>query len=236
MSQKEYLRIKRAKCLADGTCHRCGKPAIQGRAICTMCAEKSVANATRWAASRVAAAVCKRCGGPKDSEHLNCESCRVLVKNEAFEYNQTENGKTKRKAARQKNGWKRKTPEGLQKNASYARKRRHEDPNFKIASALRNRLFKAVRGRHKSGSAVRDMGCTIDKFRLYIESKFSDGMSWGNHGAWHLDHIIPLASFDLTDEKQFLKACHYSNIQPLWARENLLKSDTMPEEMQSAAI
>jgi len=57
----------------------------------------------------------------------------------------------------------------------------------------------------------------------YIAQKFSTGMTWANHGEWHLDHVVPLASFDLTDPDQLRAACHYTNLQPLWERDNLSK-------------
>ena len=93
-----------------------------------------------------------------------------------------------------------------------------------LAARLRGRMHKALRGERSPGSAVRDLGCSIENFRLYIESKFYDGMSWDNQGAWHLDHIVPLSSFNLTDRAQFLLAAHYTNYQPLWASENHRKS------------
>jgi hypothetical protein len=92
---------------------------------------------------------------------------------------------------------------------------------FRLRSNLRSRLYLAVRNRSKTGSAVRDLGCSIEEFIEYIASLFEPGMSWSNWGEWHLDHIKPLASFDLTDREQFLKACHYTNIRPLWANDNL---------------
>ena len=70
-----------------------------------------------------------------------------------------------------------------------------------------------------------------DKIRYNIESKFQSGMTWENHSihGWHLDHKIPLAAFDLSDYEQFKKACHYTNLQPLWANENLSKNDLLPD-------
>lgn len=97
------------------------------------------------------------------------------------------------------------------------------NPQRRIAKNLRHRLRKAMLGETRGISAVRDLGMSIDDFRAYIAAKFTDGMSWGNYGEWHLDHINPLASFDLTDEAQARAAFHYSNYQPLWARDNQRK-------------
>jgi hypothetical protein len=90
--------------------------------------------------------------------------------------------------------------------------------NAKLAHSLRRRLRTALKKRRKCGSAVRDLGCSIEYFKHYIAGKFIPGMTWENYGSvWHLDHIIPLSSFDLADRTQFLKAVHYTNLQPLWA-------------------
>jgi hypothetical protein len=77
----------------------------------------------------------------------------------------------------------------------------------------------------KSGSAVRDLGCSFEKLKRHLESQFQPGMTWKNYGlhGWHIDHIKPLVLFDLTNRKQFLEACNYKNLQPLWAKENLSK-------------
>lgn len=97
------------------------------------------------------------------------------------------------------------------------------DPQFALAYRLRKRLYQAIRGQYKAGSAVRDLGCSIDELKAHIKSQFSTGMTWDNYGEWHIDHIKPLSSFDLTNREQFLEACHYSNLQPLWAKDNLAK-------------
>ena len=92
-----------------------------------------------------------------------------------------------------------------------------------IKDVLRSRLNSAIKRDQKSGSAVKDLGCTIEELKLYLESQFEDNMSWDNHGEWHIDHIKPLASFDLTNEEELKKACNYTNLQPLWAKDNLKK-------------
>lgn len=111
------------------------------------------------------------------------------------------------------------------KIAAYMRNRRRTDPQFRLADNLRRRINKALNGGKKPGSAVRDLGCSIYELKEHLENQFQTGMTWNNHGAWHVDHVRPLASFDLTDREQFLTACHYSNLQPLWAEDNLRKGD-----------
>ena len=115
----------------------------------------------------------------------------------------------------------------LAHSLDYVKKRRKIDIQFKLSLTLRARLNKAVRGNYKTGSAIRDLGCSIDEFKVYLESKFLSGMSWDNWNCngWHIDHIKPLASFDLTDRNQLLQACHYANLQPLWAKDNISKGD-----------
>ena len=112
------------------------------------------------------------------------------------------------------------------------KQRRLTDPQFKLAKNLRCRFRMALKGNFKAGSAVRDLGCSLEAFRLYLESHFQPGMTWENYGfyGWHLDHIRPLSSFDLTDREQFLIACHYTNYQPLWAKDNLSKGDRLDWE------
>ena len=115
-------------------------------------------------------------------------------------------------------------------NASYKRKQRREarkikyykNVNFKLAQVLRSRLS----GILKKGSPVRDLGCSIDEFRSYLESKWKPGMNWENHSkdGWHIDHIKRLADFDLTDKEQLLRACHYTNLQPMWAEIHRIKT------------
>lgn len=89
---------------------------------------------------------------------------------------------------------------------------------------LRSRFRLALKNNQKTGSAVKDLGCSITELKQYLEAQFQSGMTWDNHGEWHIDHIIPLASFNLMDKQQILKACHYTNLRPLWANENFKRN------------
>lgn len=108
---------------------------------------------------------------------------------------------------------------------SHFKYRRRRDINFKLSGNLRSRLNESLKNNVKNGSSVNDLGCSIPDFKKYIESKWLIGMCWENYGrnGWHLDHIIPLSTFNLSDRNQLLKACHYTNYQPLWSKDNIRK-------------
>lgn len=108
-------------------------------------------------------------------------------------------------------------------NVEYCNKREKKDILYRLRRRLRTRLYCAIRNGQKKGSAVRDLGCSVSELKQYLESKFKPNMSWDNYGEWHIDHIIPLSSFGLTSREQFLEACNYTNLQPLWMSENLQK-------------
>ncbi len=97
-------------------------------------------------------------------------------------------------------------------------------PQYKLTHLLRNRLWHALKGRQKTGSAIRDLGCTIDELVVYLSSHFQPGMTWDNWGygpgKWNIDHIIPLVIFNLENHDQLLDACNYRNLQPLWSKDN----------------
>lgn len=111
------------------------------------------------------------------------------------------------------------------KKLCYEKEKRASDPEYKLKVLLRQRIGKAIQKDYKFSSAVMALGCSISEFKRFIEQKFRAGMTWNNntHLGWHLDHIKPLASFDLTDPEQQKEALHFSNYQPLWWDENLSK-------------
>jgi len=90
---------------------------------------------------------------------------------------------------------------------------------------LRGRIYDVLRGHNKSNSTKNMLGCTIEEFWIHLEKTFKPGMTRENHGLWHVDHIKPCASFDLTKPEEQAKCFHYTNLQALWAHENLSKKD-----------
>ena len=97
------------------------------------------------------------------------------------------------------------------------------DPPGHLMSVVRERVYNALK-RDKQHRSIDYLGCTIDFYKRYMEGKFQEGMCWANHGEWHIDHIIPLRYQNPTVE-QVAKRLHYTNTQPLWARDNLFKGN-----------
>jgi hypothetical protein len=97
------------------------------------------------------------------------------------------------------------------------------DPLFAVELRCRRRILHALNGQGFSKKATtKDMlGCTYEELMTHLESQFVEGMSWDNRSEWHIDHIVPLASAE--SEEEILGLCHYTNLQPLWAHENLAK-------------
>ena len=110
-------------------------------------------------------------------------------------------------------------------HSKYRRERNAVDINYRLRNNLRSRLAMAIKNNQKSGSAVRDLGCSIEHLKNHLGLLFLPQMSWDNYGkgGWSIDHILPLCAFDLTDVEQFKKACHYTNLQPMWEVENSSK-------------
>jgi hypothetical protein len=106
-------------------------------------------------------------------------------------------------------------------NSEYEKKRRLTDPIFYLRKKVRNRLRDYFRVKTKK--TLEYLGCSFEDLKLHLEIQFTDGMTWNNRGEWHIDHIIPLSSAKTEDE--LYKLCHYTNLQPLWAEDNLKKSN-----------
>ena len=107
---------------------------------------------------------------------------------------------------------------------THLNKRREIDINYKIRCYLASRIWKSLKGINKSKSTLKLLGCSIDQLKRYLESQFKLGMSFSNYGKWHIDHIKPCCQFDLSKLEEQLKCFNYTNLQPLWAIENLSKN------------
>lgn len=113
----------------------------------------------------------------------------------------------------------------------WEKERRKTDNIYRFKCNVRNNVFKSFkRGTNqfrKEAKTEKILGCTIEEFRIYIESKFKKGMTFENYGEWHLDHIVPV--FVAKNEDEVVKLCHYTNYQPLWAEDNLSKGCKIEE-------
>jgi hypothetical protein len=97
----------------------------------------------------------------------------------------------------------------------------------RIKNRLRARFHQILSGNTKADRALAVVGCSLESLKLHLEAGFAQGMSWANFGQWHIDHIRPCASFDLSCPNQQRECFHYSNLQPLWAQDNLKKGASL---------
>ena len=118
-----------------------------------------------------------------------------------------------------------------EKKKEYENSLLSNSPTFKLIKNLRRRILSAIKHQStkKSGKSFELLGCSAEEVVIYLESEFKDGMSWENHGSkgWHIDHILPCASFNLADPEEQKKCFHYTNLQPLWWSDNLEKGDRL---------
>jgi len=103
--------------------------------------------------------------------------------------------------------------------------RKKEDPILMLKMLYRSKINKILGSKREKTFDL--IGCTPNELKIHIEKKFISGMTWENHGlrGWHIDHIIPLSSAKSNEELK--KLCHYTNLQPLWALENIRKRDKL---------
>lgn len=185
-------------------------------------------------------ATCSTCQDKNDFNKGNhcCKKCskektkKWLTKNAAYHKAYRINNRERRKEYGRK--WMSKNKEKfIEWKHSYRAKRRAEDPNYRLLNAMRCRVNDALKNNKKSSYTLDLVGCTIEQLRSHIESQFESGMTWENYGnpngnhsdCWHIDHIKPCSSFDLSDPKQQKKCFHYANLRPLWAIDNLKKGN-----------
>lgn len=92
---------------------------------------------------------------------------------------------------------------------------------------MRSRVWSLLK--KKGAKKIRSLGLEKEKLKAVLEAKFVEGMSWDNYGSkWHVDHIIPCTAFNVSDPSEMAKCFHYDNLQPLWAADNIRKSNKLP--------
>lgn len=114
--------------------------------------------------------------------------------------------------------------------------KRKTDDIFRFNSNIRGLIYQRLsnKGYKKNSKTAKILGCDFDTFKLHIERKFTNGMSWSNYGKWHLDHIYPISK--ATSEEMALQLNHYTNFQPLWAKDNISKKDKIVEHQMILPI
>ena len=184
--------------------------------------------------------ICNKCGVSKNIEEFypkrsDCKECNNRIsreykkknKEKVRQYNAIYKKDNYEKVYEQRKQWAIKNKETYnEQRRAYCKKKYYEDSIHRLKVLYRTRILDALKlkGINKKSKSTREMlGCSYDKFKSYLESKFTDGMSWENQGKWHIDHIIPLSS--AKTKKELEKLFHYSNCQPLWAEDNLKKSN-----------
>lgn len=113
------------------------------------------------------------------------------------------------------------------KSSEYERNRRRDDPKYRLCARTRTAVYTCLKERNinKNKATFDLLGYSLDDLIVHLESKFVDGMTWENYGEWHVDHIIPMSSFNFNsiNDNEFKICWSISNLQPLWSKDNLIK-------------
>jgi hypothetical protein len=119
---------------------------------------------------------------------------------------------------------------------NYNKKRRQIDPLFKLKDNISKSIRTTIRrkGHSKKSRTFEILGCSYEDFKQHLERQFTKGMTWENQGQWHLDHIYPISL--AKDEQELIKLNHYTNFQPLWAKDNLEKQNKIIPNTQIKLI
>jgi Uri superfamily endonuclease len=173
---------------------------------------------------------CKQCKKEDDKKYSENNKEKILKQHKEY-YLQNKN-----KISKQKQEYQERTKDKRRiYKREYERNRKANDPIYRLIQNYKNRIAKAIKGiGKKSQNTTTLLGCSIEKFAEYIEAKFTTGMNWDNQGKWHIDHIIPISSSKKLEDIE--KLFHYTNCQPLWAKDNLSKSNKFSLTLDNTEI
>jgi len=201
---------------------------------CKVITPRKELNSKGWKICRVCLSKFQKAYREKNKDRLKEMNRRYREENKqsiSFQRSQYRKANSDKLKAGRKRCWEKNGKKYSASHYQYKKQRLKTDIQFKLRETIRARIFAAVKNGAKSGSAIKLLGCSIEEFKSYIEQQFKPGMNWSNWclDGWHIDHIKPIKNFDLTDPKQMAEVCHYTNMRPLWAKENLARRFEMLE-------
>ena len=164
---------------------------------------------------------------------------RIRTAANRLKYQKTQKGFLARKRATKKYFKTDKGKEQRRKNfKKWHEKEYKNNPQYRARSIIHRNLLTALKRQsaNKSDKTIKLLGLNFEAFKDYFEKLFRKGMNWENHGDWHIDHKVPCSKFDLTNPEQQKICFNYKNLQPLWAIENLKKSDKTDYIINDALI
>lgn len=189
---------------------------------------------------------CKKCGSLRDRSryaknveliNANCKKWANKNKERVKENHKNFRQKNRNRVNEYNANWRKNNPDHtLEYHREYRfinkakirvqqKVRRDSDIQYRLGINLRGRLYKALKRGQKGGSAIRDLGCSVEYLVNYLELKFLPGMTWENYGSgmkkWSIDHIVALSTVDLQNIEEFLRVCHHTNLRPLWNKDQL---------------
>lgn len=205
--------------------------------VCKLCGTRKPVDAFYTAKRGELRSLCKKCTLAECRRYraLNLEARRRYGREYAASHRENIRENSRAHYLANKEEYKQREQEYRKKNKPavaarknrYSRRRYQQDVKYRLTKCLRTRISKVLNGRNKSANSLELLGCTAAQLREHLEKQFTDSMSWANYGhdGWHMDHIRPCASFDLTKEAAQRTCFHYTNLQPLWAADNIKKGD-----------
>jgi hypothetical protein len=135
--------------------------------------------------------------------------------------------------------WRKRNPDKYLKNVSgWQKEKRKSDPKFKLKCQMSVSICLSLKGNKNGRKWEGIIGYTLNQLKKHIEKQFTDGMSWNNYGDWHIDHKIPISAFNFTipEHEDFKRCWALSNLQPLWAHDNLTKQASLYKHFQPSLL